>query len=56
MNALQILHNILEDKLKTSMSEPIYVAFSFEQAQELYGMIHRIITYDKNMKKDTNND
>ena len=50
MNILELVHILLEDKLNMGYSDTIDIRFTWEQAKELYETIHRIITYDNNMK------
>ena len=56
MTILEILHVLLKDKLNRGSSDYIDIRFTRQQAMELYDTIHRIITYNKNMKEGTNND
>lgn len=56
MKIFELLHDLLDDKLKRCHEDYIDIRLDRYQAIELYETLHRIITYDKNMKKDTNND
>lgn len=56
MTILEILHVLLKDKLNRGYSDYIDIRFTRQQAMELYDTIHRIITYNNNMKEGTNND
>ena len=51
MTMFDVLDYILEDKLERCKEDVIDVRFTRDQAEELYGMVHRIVTYDKNMSK-----
>ena len=50
MSILELVHILLEDKLNRGYSDTIDIMFTREQAKELYETIHRIITYDNNVK------
>lgn len=52
MKIFEILHVLLEDKLKRCHEDYIDIRLDRYQAIELYETLHRIITYDKNMKGD----
>ena len=51
MNILELVHRLLEDKLNRGCEDFIDIRFTRDQAKELYETIHRIITWDKNMKE-----
>lgn len=50
MSILKMIEVILSDKLERSYADFIDIRLSREQARELRDTIHRIITYEKNMK------
>lgn len=56
MTILKIVYVLLEDKLSRGYSDYIDIRFTREQAKEFFYTIHRIITYNNNMKEGTNND
>lgn len=56
MTILKIVYVLLKDKLNRGYSDYIDIRFTREQAEDLFGTIHRIITYNNNMKEGTNND
>lgn len=51
MTMFELMDVILEEKLKNTCSDVIDIKLTRDQAKELYGMIHRIVTFNKNMKK-----
>ena len=56
MSILKIFYALLKDKLDRGYSDYIDIRLTRQQAMELYDTIHRIITYNKNMKEESNND
>lgn len=51
---IEIVHEVLEDKLKKCHDDYIDIRFSREQAEELHSILHRIIKRDENMKGENN--
>ena len=51
MSIFDLMHGYLQDKLERCHEDYIDIRLSREQANELYGMLHRIVMFNRNMNK-----
>ena len=56
MNILKLVEVVLSDALRCNCEDYIDIRFTIAQAIELRDTLHRITTYNENMKGDKNND
>lgn len=51
MSIFDVVHCLLESKLERCHEDYIDIRLDREQANELYGMLHRIVMFNRNMNK-----